>query len=158
EAAIIATLEKCQVRNGEPCVLVAVGDKLEATSAGSPVLRDMPRPRYDGLFEPQQIPGANNALKRRTDVVSYRSAVVPKAAAYHPWGRLFIVSGIGQFEAEELALKQCNDDPDRRGRDGPCFLYAVGDQVVLPRRSIKPLSQRRTDVPASQQQAETPAA
>jgi len=57
-----------------------------------------------------------------------------------------------------LALKQCNDDPDRNGQGGPCLLYAVGDQVVLPQRSLKPLSQRRTDPPQSQQQAETQSA
>ncbi len=178
DEAVTATLEKCQVRHGEPCVLVAVGDKVEqpsagapatfdmprpawrldlAPSVGAPALRDMPRARYDGLFEPEQIPGANGALKRRTDVVSYRSAAGSKAAAYHPWGRLFIVSGIGQFEAEELALKQCNDDPDRKGRDGPCLLYAVGDRVVLPQRSLKPLTQRRIDPPAPQQAAITTA-
>ncbi|HMF12804.1 MAG TPA: serine hydrolase domain-containing protein, partial [Gemmataceae bacterium] len=68
---------------------------------------------------------------------------------------MFIVSGIGQFEAEELALKQCNDDPDRKGRDGACFLYAVGDQVVLPQRSFKPLSQRPAGQPQTQQAATT---
>jgi hypothetical protein len=69
---------------------------------------------------------------------------------------LFVVIGIGQVEAEELALKQCNDDPDRKGRDGPCFLYAVGDQVVLPQRSVNPLSRHRTDSVPVQQVATTP--
>jgi Caspase domain len=158
EAAVTATLEKCQVHYGQPCTLVAVGDKLEPASGGPPVLRDMPRTRYNGQFDPEQIPGANGNFNQRADVASYRSAAGPKAAAYHPWGRLFIVRGIGQFEAEELALKQCNDDPDRRGRDGPCFLYAVGDQVVLTQRSVKPLSQRRADQPQTQQVATAPQA
>jgi len=61
---------------------------------------------------------------------------------------MFIVAGAtGQFEAEELALGQCNNDPDRNGKDGPCFVYAVGDQVVLPQRSVKPVSPRRSDPP-----------
>jgi TIR domain len=143
EAAITAALEKCQVRYGDACTLVAVGDKVEPASNGSPVLRDMPRTRYGGTFDPEQIPGADGALKGRADIVSYRSTAGPKAAAYHPQGqRMFIVAGAaGQFEAEESALNKCNNDPDRNGRAGPCFLYAVGDQVVLPQRSLKPLSQ-----------------
>jgi hypothetical protein len=43
-----------------------------------------------------------------------------------------------QFEAEEQALAQCNNDPSRKGADGPCFIYAVGDRVVLPQRLVKP--------------------
>jgi len=152
EAVVTATLERCQLFYGEPCVLAAVGDKIEPATSGPPVLRDMPRTRYDGGFEPEQIAGANGDLKRRADVTSYRSASGPKAAAYHPSGRMFIVAGAtGQFEAEELALSQCNNDPDRNGKDGPCFVYAVGDQVVLPQRSVKPVSQRRSDPPQSQQ-------
>src|SRR5258707_10302391 len=98
----------------EPCVLVAVGDKVEPASGGPSGLRDMPRARYDGLFDPEQIPGANGVLKQRTDVGSYRSAAGPKAAAYHPWGRLFIVRGIGQFEAEELANPTDNEQSSPR--------------------------------------------
>jgi uncharacterized caspase-like protein len=156
DTAVVATLEKCQVYYGEPCALAAVGDKIEQASGGPPVPRDMARARYDGLFEPEQIPGAGSALKQRADVVAYRSGTGTKAAAYHPMARLFIVRGLSQFEAEELALKQCNDDPDRKGRNGPCFLYAVGDQVVLPQRSIKPISQRRSDPPQLQQGAIQP--
>src|SRR5262249_1208360 len=46
----------------------------------------------------------------------------------------------GQFEAEEQVLAQCNDDPRRKAehQTGPCFLYAVGDRVVLPHRLTKP--------------------
>jgi hypothetical protein len=78
-------------------------------------------------------------------VASYRSTSGPKAAAYHPWGRLFIVAGgAGQFEAEEQALAQCDNDPGRKGADGPCFLYAVGDHVVLPQRLEKPRPRPQT--------------
>ena len=31
-----------------------------------------------------------------------------------------------------------DDDPDRNGRDGPCFLYAVANRVVLPMRMTAP--------------------
>jgi hypothetical protein len=40
--------------------------------------------------------------------------------------------------AEEFALSRCNLDPDRKDKNGPCFLYAVGDRVVLPSRLTEP--------------------
>jgi hypothetical protein len=139
EAAVAATLEGCQVYYQEPCTLVAANEKVVPPPNGPPVLRDMPRTRYTGRFEPERVPSTDVGLLRRADVASYRSTSGPKAAAYHPWGRLFIVaSAAGQFEAEEQALAQCNNDPGRKGADGPCFLYAAADRVVLPQRLTKP--------------------
>ncbi|MBR0778691.1 caspase family protein [Bradyrhizobium diazoefficiens] len=132
QAASDAALESCQVYFEEACILVAVGDQI--VTATQP--RDMTRTRYTGRFEPERIPFDD---PKRPDVVSYRQVAKPKAAAFHPWGRLFTVTDApGQFEAEEKALGLCNDDPGRKGRDGPCFLYAVGDNVVLTRRLTKP--------------------
>jgi hypothetical protein len=60
-----------------------------------------------------------------------------EAAAFHIQGRLFVViSAANQSEAEAQALAKCNDDPDRKGADGPCFLYAVENRVVLPQRCL----------------------
>jgi hypothetical protein len=145
EAAITSALEGRQVFYGEPCTLVAVDEQLEPATAAGRAPRDMPRTRYAGLFEPTQIPNSSEELWRREDVASYRSSLGPKAAAYHPWGRLFIAQAGDQFEAEEQALAKCNNDSDRKGRNGACFLYAAGDQVVLPQRSRKPLSPRRPE-------------
>jgi hypothetical protein len=144
DVAITAALEHCQVYYGEPCTLATVDDKIEPTAGYAS--RDMPRARYAGLFEWGQIPSSEE-LWRRQDVLSYRYNSGPKAAAYHPWGggRLFIANGRSQFEAEELALSQCNSDRNRNGRDGECFLYAVGDQVVLPQGSRKPLTARQSE-------------
>ena len=102
----------------------------------------MPRARYAGSFDPAQIPAVRPAVRERADIVNYRSVPGPKAAAYHPnGGRVFIVSGAAtQHAAEEEALKACNADPSRNGADGSCFLYAVGDQVVLSRRLQRPMS------------------
>jgi hypothetical protein len=104
--------------------------------------RDMARARYAGSFDPAQIPGLRLAARERADIANYRSAPGPKAAAYHPGGgRFFTVSGAAtQRTAEEEALKACNSDPTRNGAEGACFLYAVGDQVVLPRRLREPLT------------------
>jgi hypothetical protein len=144
-AAEMGTLEACQIYYGKPCTLVAVDDKVEPAHDGRPVLRDMARARYADAFDPDQIPNAQPGLRRRVDVAAYRSAPRPKAAAYHPWGWLFTASGAaGQFEAEEQVLAQCNNDPDRKSRDGPCFLYAVSNLVVLPQRLVKPRPRPQT--------------
>src|ERR1043166_4157384 len=138
EAAVTSVLESCQFRYREPCVLVAVNDRVEPTSGNSARPRDMPRLRYAGPFEPEQIPSMDVRRLRRDDIRSYRPAGGPKAAAFHPAGALFIVRAENQFKAEELALSKCNDD--RKGKDGPCFLYAVANGVVLPQRYTTPLS------------------
>jgi hypothetical protein len=145
-AAEAGTLEGCQLYYAEPCTLVARDDTLVQPEK-PPLLRDMARTRYAGRFDPQMIPVSSLALVRRADVLSYRSAVGPKAAAFHPWGfeRLFIVAtSANQFEAEEQALAQCNNDPTRKGADGPCFLYSVGDRVVLPQRLVHPRPRPQT--------------
>ena len=93
----------------------------------------MPRVRYAGRFDPEQIPIFTPELRRRDDIAGYAASDGPKAAAFHPWGRrLFVVRGAAsQRAAEQEALAACNADPTRKGENGPCFLYAVGDQVVL---------------------------
>jgi uncharacterized caspase-like protein/TPR repeat protein len=145
-AAEIGALEACQLLWAKPCALLVVDDKVETPNQGSPTVRDMPRTRYAGLFEPEQIPRIRPETVRRADVVGYRSAPEPKAAAFHIQGNFFIVTGAAsQAEAEEQALAKCNDDPVRKGADGPCWLYAVGNQVMLPQRSVKPLSHRQTE-------------
>jgi hypothetical protein len=99
----------------------------------------MPRARYAGTFGSAEIPGAP-VIHGPTDATTYPKLPAPKAAAFHPNGsRLFAVSGTSsQHAAEEQALKDCNDDPQRRGMDGPCFLYAVENRVMLPLRLKEP--------------------
>ena len=46
EAAVTGVLEGCQVLYGEPCAVVAIGDRIEAAPDGPPAFRDMPRSRY----------------------------------------------------------------------------------------------------------------
>jgi class 3 adenylate cyclase len=143
EDAETAALEQCQVFFGKPCVLLAVDEVVQPVPAnGDWPRRDMARARYAGNFDPGQIPGLRPVARERADIANYRSAPDPKAAAYHPGGgRMFTVSGAtSQRAAEEEALKACNNDPTRNAADGSCLLYAVGDQVVLPRRLREPLT------------------
>jgi hypothetical protein len=100
----------------------------------------MPRVHYSGDFDPAQIPGIEPEVRARSDIIAYRSAVGPKAAALHPTGgRFFTVNGAAsERAAEEAALRNCNNDPERKGKDGPCFLYAAGNDVMLERRLTQP--------------------
>jgi hypothetical protein len=136
EAASEKALERCQLAVGEPCRLIAV-DEATNTSSGtdSAGLPDMSRLHYTGDFDPAQVPAIRMTVAERADVVGYRQASSPKAAAIHPSGILTIVtSATSQRRAESEALKRCNDDASRRESNGPCFLYALGDTVVLPQR------------------------
>jgi len=60
--------------------------------------------------------------------------------------RIRLARAANQFEAEQQVLAQCNDDPRRKAerQEGPCFLYAVGDRVVLPQRLTKPRASPKT--------------
>jgi hypothetical protein len=136
------SLEACQARWGEPCVLLAVNDAVQPVPAdGNWLRRPMPRVAYDGPFDPQQIPAITANTRQRADVAGYRDKPGPKAVAFHPWGRLFVVTeASSQRNAEEQALSACNSDPERKGESGRCLLYAVGNQVVLPQRSLAALT------------------
>jgi hypothetical protein len=133
-------LEGCEVRHGRPCVLVAVDEALQPAEAMA-IRRPMPRATYDGPFDPERIPAIEDTVRRRPDVAGYRNAKSPKAAAFHPSGRLFVATdGTSQREVEDRVLGDCMADPQRNVQAGPCFLYAVGDQVVLTRRATAPIA------------------
>jgi hypothetical protein len=130
-------MEACQIYFNRPCSLVAVDESIIAPSEP----QDMPRTKYAGLFDPDRIPMIDKPLRVSNDVVTYRYYVGPKAIALHPSGRLFIVTNATpQRLAEETALSECKNDSSRRGAREPCYLYAIGDQVVLPARLTEPRS------------------
>jgi hypothetical protein len=143
--AEVGALEGCQLVNGRPCTLLGVDDQVQP--AGRPILRDMPRVRYSGTFDPAQVPKARPELFQRGDITNYGSAQTPKAAAFHHrfdgQGALFVITGgSSQFDTEEMALRNCNNHQVVKFFGGPCFLYAIGNRVVLSQRSVKPLSRR----------------
>jgi hypothetical protein len=90
---------------------------------------------YAGEFDLSKIPAIRLVTRNRPDVQSYFAAAQPKAVAIHPWGKLFISQGNASLKAaEEAALAKCNNDPERNGKDGGCFLYASNNDVVLSKR------------------------
>jgi hypothetical protein len=129
------TLEGCQLRSGMPCALIAVNDEIAAE--GQLIYKDMPRLYYAGEFDLAQIPIIRSITRSRSDLQKYFGGHEPKAIAIHPWGELFIASAATLGEAEQIVLGKCNKFGVDKG-EGPCFIYAVNNNVVLPERLTQP--------------------
>jgi hypothetical protein len=130
-------LEGCQMRYNRPCALIAVDDEISAEGELKP--KDMSRLHYSGKFDLDQIPVMRLSTRKVPDVQNYDHAMEPKAMAIHPWGSIFTAVGNPTLkEAEETALARCNNDQRRNGQDGPCFLYSINNDVVLPQRLTAP--------------------
>jgi hypothetical protein len=142
DLAAEGSLERCYIVHGKVCVLAAVDNDVRAPGAdGKWPLSDIARVRYAGTFDPARIPAVRPELRLRPDILAYRDATGPKAAALHPRGGVVLVTDAENQRAAEVAvLAQCNAAPFRGERNGPCFLYAVGSEVVLRRRSTGPLT------------------
>jgi hypothetical protein len=124
-------LEACAISNGVPCGTVAIDDK---AARGSLAVRVMPRVTYSGTFDPRRIPTVQESRRAEPEVQQYLAAASFKSMALHPWGRVFTAIGMSsQKAANDKALKECGQDPGRKGASGPCHLYAEGNNVVLSR-------------------------
>jgi hypothetical protein len=131
------TLEGCQLRFGSPCKLLAVNDDL--ASLGQTSEQDMPRLRYSGGFDPTQLPVVKDDVRKRPDVQNYLSTQQPKAMAIHPIGQIFVVTDMPTAkEAGDAAVARCDLAPGRNKSDGPCYLYAVNNDVVIAKRPAFP--------------------
>jgi class 3 adenylate cyclase len=132
-------LERCQIAFGEPCASVAADETwLAPIDARPPEVHEMPKVVFAGEFDPKQLPGVRDNVIARADVTAYLAAPEPKAAAIHPRGVLTVATGASsQTEANAKALKSCNDSDSARDADGPCYLYAEANKVVLPARRTK---------------------
>lgn len=136
-AAVEHTLEGCQLRFGSPCTLLATNDDLAPTVNSA--AKNMPRLNYSGQFDIDKIPIVTDEVKKRTDIQRYWSTAEPKAIAIHPTGQLFVFSGRSTVnEAAETALSRCNLRPSRNIVDGPCYLYAINNDIVISKRQVTP--------------------
>jgi uncharacterized caspase-like protein len=135
EDAEVVMLERCQLTFGTPCILVAVNDTVVPQELAAR-RRDMSRIQHAGAYDPELVPGI--AARRRSEmpeVMGYGGAAGAKAMALHPQGRVSVVSGARNADdAGRRALAACRSMAQRERLPGPCTLYAVGDQVVLPQR------------------------
>lgn len=141
-AAEELALERCQLRNDEPCVLFAVNEAFRTPQQGGEwPRRDMERLRHEGPYRPDKVPAITAERRKEADIAGYGRAREPKAMAIHPLGRIFVRTGAASaLAAETEALKVCNDDPARDGATGSCLLYAAGNTVVLPGHHTAPLA------------------
>lgn len=131
-------LEGCQLRFGSSCKLLAVNDEL-AQLAGPSAEQDMPRLRYSGGFDINQLPIVKDDVRKRPDIQAYLSAPRPKAIAIHPNGQMFVVSGSQtDRDAADAALARCDFASGRKKSDGPCYLYALNNDIVIAKRHTFP--------------------
>jgi hypothetical protein len=136
ESASERTLEGCQLRFAKTCAIIAVDDD---PSSDVLVSKDMPRLDYSGEFDLSKIPIVSAKIRARKDIQAYFAAPEPKALAIHPLGYLFSSYGEQSSKAAQVdALGRCNDDTVRASAEGPCFIYAIGNEVVLPTRLKQP--------------------
>lgn len=132
------TLEGCQLRFAKACAIVAVDDN---PSPDVLVFKEMPRLGYSGEFDLSRIPAISEKIRSRKDIQGYFAAPAPKAMVIHPLGFAFTSFGErSPGDAQTDALRRCNSDTFRGGAEGPCFIYAVGNIVVLPERLKAPKS------------------
>ena len=132
EIAQKMALERCQIYFGRPCTLFAVDDEIQADPSGASMPQDMPRVSFTGAYNLANIPGLSDRVRNSLSVASYGSASAPKAMAIHPTGiALAVLSAADQREAESEALRLCNSGLGRDNHNGPCYLYAASNKVVL---------------------------
>ena len=140
EQAVTKDLERCQAFYQEPCAVLAVDDEIKTKAVdGTWALVDAPKARYEGNYDPDQIPGVRASVLARPEVSTYANATAPKAVAFNAHGIVSIVAkATSQHEAETEALDLCNADPSRKDADGPCFLYAIENKTVLSEHYTAP--------------------
>ncbi len=142
--ALTVALEACQIIHhyaGSPCAPVSVNGKA-LVEPGQPLKPQAgPRVAYEGAFDPAMIAAVNPQRRNQPELLSYKDAPGPKAAALYPFGRVFTAVNAGdQYAAEQKALSDCNAYARVQRVVVDCFLYAVGDQVVLPKRALQPIT------------------
>lgn len=136
-------LEGCQLRFEAPCKLLAVNDELAGVT-GPSAEQDMPRLRYSGGFDLNQLPIVKDDVRKRADIQGYPAAQRPKAIAMHPLGQVIVVSAFPtDKDAADAALARCDFAPGRNKSDGPCYLYALNNDVVIAQRQTFPWMLKR---------------
>ncbi len=135
--AVDFALEECELASGSPCAVMARGDQVMTPSASGQWPRvSAARVTYRGPFDPRMIPAVSPGARTAEITLNYAKNAGPKAAVlrvskiYYHWGE-------SQYENEQLALDACRND---KSLSSICYLYAVGNEVVLPRRLTSPLT------------------
>ncbi len=136
-------LEACEFTARHPCILYAIQDRVVAPDGLA-----KPRPALgpgEGRFDPADVPFVPDAA--RQTLSAYATTPNPKALAVSPRGSYGMAGDAGSVEeAQRLALERCQkaeDDSTSAANRKPCYVYAVGDAVVLARRATAPIPAER---------------
>jgi hypothetical protein len=130
EEAKRTALQSCfSIGRGQPCALLAVGNKFVVSSAELPASYKFFVDKKSILDD--DIPFATDS-KTDTVLASYKLAKSPKALAISLDGALISVTsdsevGLNKTIAKNLALQRC----ELRASISPCAVYAVNDDVVF---------------------------
>jgi hypothetical protein len=158
--ALTVALEACQIiyhDAGGVCAPISVNGKA-LVEPGQPLKPQAgPRIAYEGAFDPAMVAAVNPQWRNQPELLSYKDASGPKAAALYPFGRLFTAINIGdQHAAEQKVLSDCNAYARVQPVVVDCLLYAVGDQVVLPKRALQPVTLQMAGITPAQAPASPP--
>jgi uncharacterized caspase-like protein len=123
-------LEGCEFDAREPCYLYATNEEIEPASGGKYIVR--PSLPADGPFDAARVPFANDETRER--MKAYSGLTGWKAVAVSPHGKVHWSVGSSAADAQAKTLAQCRAENDK-----PCYVYAVGNTVVLSRRATTPL-------------------
>jgi hypothetical protein len=136
-------LEACEFSARHPCILYAVQDRVVAPDG-----LGKPRPALgpgEGRFDPAEVPFVSQTARQTLSI--YASTPNPKALAVSPRGNYGLAGDAGTTgEAQRLALERCQkaeDDSTSVAYRKPCYVYAVGEAVVLARRATAPIPPER---------------
>jgi hypothetical protein len=143
DEAVSGALEGCGLLLGTSCDVLFVDENVRSTADFAAVKAQTElRLAHAGKYDPDMIPTVYSGFRRQPDFANYGKLNGPKAIAINPFGRLFIrTDGASQFEAEKRALAACSENAQGMDQKPPCFLYASGNDVVLPRRLRLPMAQ-----------------
>jgi hypothetical protein len=127
-------LASCEFQAGDPCFLYARNRQTVAAASGAQ--KNVSMLIESGPLNPQLAPNLVPATLGRVE--SYARTSGSKALAIHPNGSIGISYAEPVAEAQRLALAACNEQAKNQW-NRPCLLYAVGNDVVLHRRSANPI-------------------
>jgi hypothetical protein len=135
-------LEACEFWVRQPCILYAVDNSVEPAPDG----RRPPRPTLgsgEGRFVPAEVPFVSDTV--RQTLSAYLSAADTKALAVSPHGNYGLAGDAATIEeAQRLALERCSTAENRMAIPDqykkPCYVYAIGDTVVLAKRLTAPIA------------------
>ena len=120
--------------------LLAVNDDTGSNLAGRVQNKTCRACAILGGFDINQLPIVKDDVRKRSDIQAYLSARRPKAIAIHPNGQMFVnrdpQTGQGRRGRRIGKMRFCVGQ--KEVRIGPCYLYALNNDIVIAKRHTFP--------------------